>query len=68
MSIQARFTFKKDRASEFLFDGQEVTQIAVDNVAEVNTYCQEFGDALLDVNYIDEEGTVKNISDFSASV
>jgi hypothetical protein len=64
MTIQARFTFKRDRAAEFLLDGQEVTQLLLDDVQEVINYCEEFRSALLDVNVIDEEGVVTTLSDF----
>jgi hypothetical protein len=64
MTIQARFTFKRDRATEFLLDGQEVTQLLLDDVAEVIDYCEQFRSALLDVNVVDEEGTVTTLSNF----
>ena len=64
MTIQARFTFKRDRAAEFLLDGQEVTQLLLDDVSEVIDYCEQFRSALLDVSVIDEEGIVTTLSDF----
>ena len=64
MAIQARFTFKRDRAAEFLLDGQEVTQLLLDDVTEVINYCEEFRSALVDVSVIDEEGIVTTLSDF----
>lgn len=64
MAIQARFTFKKDRAAEFLLDGQEVTQLLLDDIKEVITYCEEFRPALLDVSVIGEDGAVTTLSDF----
>lgn len=65
MTIQARFTFKRDRAAEFLLDGQEVTQLLLDDVSEVVDYCEQFRSALLDVSVIDEEGNVTTLSDFT---
>ena len=63
-TIQARFTFKRDRAAEFLLDGQEVTQLLLDDVTEVIDYCEQFSSALLDVSVIDEQGIVTTLSDF----
>ena len=44
--IVARFTFKPDRAAEFLDDGLLVTQIDCDDVDEVMEYVLQFNDAL----------------------
>ena len=60
----ARFTFKPDRASDFLEDGQLVTQIEVDTVDEIINYCKEFRDAIVDCNAI-INGKAVNLSDFT---
>jgi hypothetical protein len=41
-----RFEFLPHRAAEFLPDGQIVTEMEYDNIAEVVAYVQEFSDAL----------------------
>ena len=42
----ARFTFKSDRAAEFLDDGQLVTEMPFDDPNEITAYVQAFEDAL----------------------
>ena len=62
--IVARFTFKSDRASEFLDDGQLVTQLEVDDIDEVMDYVHQFDDALVDCNAI-INGQVVNLVDYT---
>ena len=62
--IVARFTFAPDRASEFLEDGQLVTQIDCVDVDEVMEYVTQFESALVDASAI-INGKVVNLSDFS---
>jgi hypothetical protein len=62
--IIARFTFKPDRAAEFLFDeGQLVSELQVDTVDEVMEYVMQFDDALLDASAI-INGQVISLTDF----
>jgi len=46
--IVVRFTFRPERAAEFLEGGQLVTQIDCDDIEEVMSYVTEFNDALTD--------------------
>ena len=63
-TIIARFTFKADRASEFLFDeGQIVSELQVDTIEEVMEYVFQFDDALIDASAI-VEGKVISLTDF----
>ena len=62
--IIARFTFKPDRAAEFLFDeGQFVSELQVDTIEEVMDYVLQFDDALVDASAI-VNGQVINLTDF----
>lgn len=62
--IIARFTFKPDRAAEFLFDeGQTVSELQVDTVDEVMDYVLQFDDALVDASAI-VDGQVISLTDF----
>ena len=67
--IIARFTFKPDRAAEFLFDeGQIVSELQVDSIDEVMDYVLQFDDALTDASAI-VNGQVISLTDFpTASV
>tara|TARA_B100000035_G_scaffold315377_1_gene335615 strand:+ start:585 stop:806 length:222 start_codon:yes stop_codon:yes gene_type:complete len=47
--IVARFTFRPERAQEFLEDDQTVTQMEFDSIDEVISCTEDFRDALLDV-------------------
>ena len=60
--IVARFSFTVDRASEFLDDGQLVTQIDCESIDEVMEYLHQFGDAVTDCSAI-VNGQVINLSD-----
>lgn len=62
--IIARFTFKPDRAEEFLEAGRLVTQIESDDIEEIMDYALQFSDALLDANAI-VNGQVITLSDYS---
>lgn len=62
--IIARFTFKPDRAQEFLFDeGQLVSELQVDSIDEVMDYVLQFDDALTDASAI-VNGQVISLTDF----
>jgi len=62
--IIARFTFKPDRAQEFLFDeGQLVSELQVDSIDEVMDYVLQFDDALTDASAI-VNGQVVSLTDF----
>ena len=61
--IVARFSFKPDRAHEFLEDGQQVTQLEFESVDAVYEAAVQFADALLDANAI-IDGNVVNLSDY----
>ena len=64
--ITARFTFRPERASEFLEDeGRLVTQMEFETVDEIMECIEEFKDALVDVNAI-INGQVVNLVDFPA--
>jgi hypothetical protein len=64
-TIIARFSFKPDRASEFLDGEQLVTQLEIDSIDEVMDYAHQFGDALLDASAI-INGQVVSLSDFAS--
>ena len=61
--ITARFTFTPERASEFLEDGQLVTQIEFESVDAIMEAITQFKDALVDCNAI-VNGQVVNLTDF----
>jgi hypothetical protein len=63
MTILARFTFKDDFASDFLFDEQKVTQLDFDSIEEVIEYTKAFEDALEDVTVL-YDGATYSASDF----
>ena len=65
--ITARFTFKPERAAEFLEGEQIVTQIEVDDIDEVMDYVMQFDDALTDACAI-INGQVVSLSDFPSEV
>ena len=72
--ITARFTFRPERAEEFLADkdesgdlvynGQLVTQMEFFTVDEIMEIIQQFDSALVDVNAI-INGQVVNLTDFT---
>ena len=62
--IVARFTFKPERAAEFLEEGQLVTQIDCDDVDEVMEYVFQFNEALLECSAI-VNGQVVNLTEAS---
>lgn len=63
--ITARFTFRPERAGEFLEEpGRLVTQMEFDTVDEIMEVVHQFDDALVDVNAI-INGKVVNLVDFS---
>ena len=61
--IIARFTFKPERAADFLDDGRLVTQIDCVTIEEVMEYTLEFADAITDASAI-VNGKVVNLSDY----
>ena len=73
-TISARFSFRPDRAEEFLeekdendnwvYNGQTVTERDYESVEELMTDVNAFSDALLDVNAI-INGQVINLVDYS---
>lgn len=65
--ITARFTFRPERAAEFLEGEQIVTQVEVDGVDEVMDYVAQFDDALTDACAI-INGQVVNLSDFATEL
>ena len=65
--VFARFTFKPERAGEFLEEGRLVTQIECDSIDEVMAYVNEFNDALLDCNAL-INGREINLSDYQGEV
>ena len=63
--ITARFTFRPERAGEFLDEpGRLVTQMEFETVDEIMEVVHQFDDALVDVNAI-INGKVVNLTDFS---
>lgn len=66
-SIAARFTFKPERAGEFLEGNQTVTEFEVDSVEEVMDYVVQFSGAILDACAV-VNGQVVNLSDFASEV
>ena len=66
-TIIARFTFKPDRAGEFLFEeDQTVTEFQVDTVEEVMAFVHEFDDALLDASALVNHQVI-SLGDFTTS-
>ena len=75
--ISVRFTFRPDRAAEFIEEHEvvdregnviavsqpSVTQFDCDSIEEIMDYCKQFDDALLDCNAI-INGQVINLSDY----
>lgn len=47
--VIARFQFKQDRAHEFCFGKSLFAEQEFDDVQDVIAFCEEFGDALVDV-------------------
>lgn len=47
--VIARFEFKKDRAEEFCWPGTTFAEMRFDEPEEIIEFCEEFGDALVDV-------------------
>ena len=66
-TITARFEFRADRAAEFIEQEeggiQTITQLDFDDTEELIAYCEEFREALVDVNAI-INGVDINLSDF----
>ena len=63
--ITARFTFRPERAGEFLEEpGRLVTQMEFETIDEIMEVIEGFNDALTDVNAI-INGKVVNLVDFS---
>ena len=63
--ITARFTFRPERASEFLDEpGRLVTQMEFGTVDEIMEVVHQFDDALVDVNAI-INGKIVSLTDFS---
>lgn len=63
--ITARFTFRPERAGEFLEEpGRLVTQMEFETIDEIMEIIRQFDDALTDVNAI-INGQVVNLVDFS---
>ena len=63
--ITARFTFRPERAGEFLEEpGRLVTQMEFETVDEIMEVVHQFDDALVDVNAI-INGKVVNLTDFN---
>lgn len=63
--IIARYTFAVDRADEFSAEGNQVVEMALENVEEVYEFATEFRDAILDVTVL-VNGQVISLSDFAA--
>ena len=67
ITVTARFEFLPERAAEFIEqdeDGiQTITQLDFDDPEELIAYCEEFRDALVDVNAI-INGQDINLSEF----
>ena len=61
--VVARFTFTKERAAEFSFDGRETVEMALDTLEELQEFTTEFRTALVDVVAI-SNGNVLSLSDF----
>lgn len=64
----ARFTFLRDRAPEFLTDGQYVTEMEFDSIHEIVEYVQQFADALEgSLIYCQANGEIVDLEDFTYS-
>jgi len=64
--VITRFTFIPERAAEFSDDGREVVEMALESIAEVQEYAEQFNDALLDVSAI-VNGQVISLSDYAGT-
>lgn len=63
--IIARFTFRPERAAEFLEEpGRLVSQIEFESVEAIMDAVTEFGDAIVDANAI-VNGKVINLTDYT---
>ena len=62
--IIARYTFKPDRAEEFSAEGNQVVEMAFENIEEAYEFAEEFSDALIDVTIL-VNGQVVSLSDFA---
>ena len=62
--ITTRFTFRPDRAAEFLEEpGRLVTQIEFESIEAIMEAVTQFGDAIVDANAI-INGKVVNLTDY----
>ena len=64
---RARFQFLADRSSDFLPDGQIVTEMIFDDIREIVEYVQEFSDAIAStLVYCEKSGRIVDLADFTA--
>lgn len=62
----ARFQFLPDQASQFLPDGQLVTEMEFDEIHEIVAYVQEFADAIAStLVYCQMNGQIVDLADFT---
>ena len=62
--IIARYTFKLDRAEEFSAEGNQIVEMAFEDIEEAYEFAEEFSDALIDVTVL-VNGQVVSLSDFA---
>ena len=62
--IIARYTFKLDRAEEFSAEGNQIVEMAFEDIEEAYKFAEEFSDALIDVTVL-VNGQVVSLSDFA---
>ena len=63
--IIARFQFTEESAHLFSETGSTIVEQMLDTIEEVIEFCDEFGDAIVDVNCI-VNGQVVSLSDVAA--
>ena len=64
MPVIARYTFTPERAEDFSENGNQIVEMAFDDIDEVHEFAIEFRDALLDVTVL-VNNQVVNLSDFA---
>ena len=65
MPVIARYTFTPERAEDFSENGNQIVEMAFDDIDEVHEFASEFRDALIDVTVL-VNNQVVSLSDFAA--
>ena len=64
LPVIARYTFTPERSEDFSEDGNQIVEMAFDDIDEVHEFASEFRDALLDVTVL-VNNQVVSLSDFA---